>query len=196
MRADVDVFNATSLHTPNILGLWVAQDLDDPSQYSPFLIQGGIVMPDREYYVASSPRMEEIRGKYKAHVAASLKLAGIPDADAKAARIFDLEKKIAEVHTSREEAIDVVKGNNHWKREEFSTRAPGLDWEAFFAAAGLEKAPLFVVWQPGAVAGIAKLAGSEPLEAWKDLLAFHAIDQASPFLSKAFSDESFDSTRG
>jgi predicted metalloendopeptidase len=192
VRADVDVFNATSLHTPNILGLWVAQDLDDPSQYSPFLIQGGIVMPDREYYVASSPRMEEIRGKYKAHVAASLKLAGIPDADAKAARIFDLEKKIAEVHTSREDSEDVVKGNNHWKREEFSTRAPGLDWEAFFAAAGLEKAPVFVVWQPGAVAGIAKLAGSEPLEAWKDLLAFHAIDQASPFLSRAFSDESFD----
>src|SRR5262245_26456291 len=102
VRADVDVFNATVLQTPNILGLWVAQDLDEPSRYSPFLLQGGLVMPDREYYVADSPRMEEIRGKYRAHIAASLKLAGVADVEAKAARIFDLEKKIAQVHTSRE----------------------------------------------------------------------------------------------
>jgi putative endopeptidase len=192
LRADVDIFNATNLYTPNVLGLWVAQDLDDPSQYSPFLIQGGLGMPDREYYVADSPRMEEIRGKYRTHIASALKLAGVSDSLAKAARIFDLERRIAEVHTSREEAIDVVKGNNHWKRAEFGTRAPGLDWEAFFAAAGLENAPVFVVWQPGAVTGIAKLVGSEPLETWKDFLAFRAIDQASPFLAKRFSDESFD----
>ncbi|HKA36190.1 MAG TPA: M13 family metallopeptidase [Thermoanaerobaculia bacterium] len=192
VRADVDVLNATVLHTPNILGLWVAQDLDDPSRYSPFLIQGGLVMPDREYYVADSPRMEEIRGKYKAHIASSLKLAGIADAEAKATRILDLERKIAAVHSSREDDADVVKGNNHWKRAEFAARAPGLDWDAFFAAAGLEKAPVFVVWQPGAVTGIAKLVGSEPIGTWRELLAFHAVDAASPFLSKAFSNESFD----
>jgi len=192
VRADVDVFNATNLQTPNILGLWVAQDLDEPTRYSPFLIQGGLQMPDREYYLAGSPRMEEIRKKYQAHIAAALKLAGIPNEEAKAARIFDLEKKIAQAHTSREDSIDVVKGNNHWPRAEFATRAPGLDWETFFAAAGLDKATVFVVWQPGAVTGIAKLVGSEPLETWKDYLAFHAIDQASTYLPKRFVDESFD----
>src|SRR5262249_40833323 len=191
VRADVDVLNATVLHTPNILGLWLAKDLDDPSRYSPFLIQGGLVMPDREYYVADSPRMEEIRGKYKAHIASSLKLAGIADAEAKATRILDLERKIAAVHSSGEDDADVVKGNNHWKRAEFAARAPGLDWDAFFAAAGLEKAPVFVVWQPGALIGIAKLVGSEPIGTWRDFPAFPRIAAAPPLLAKRFSDESF-----
>src|SRR5262249_59128122 len=109
----------------------------------------------------------------------------------KATRILDLERKIAAVHSSREDDADVVKGNNHWKRAEFAARAPGLDWDAFFAAAGLEKAPVFVVWQPGAVTGIAQLVGSEPIGTWRELLAFHPIDQASPPLPQAFSAESF-----
>src|SRR5215813_3270217 len=91
LRADVDVINATNIYTDNILGLWVAQDLDDPSRYSPFLLQGGLGMPDRDYYLDSSPRMVEIRTKYQAHAAAMLKLAGDGDTDAKAKRIFDLE---------------------------------------------------------------------------------------------------------
>src|SRR5207253_9060771 len=61
--------------------------------------------------------------------------AGIADAAAVAPRIYDLEKRLAATHATREDSEDVVKGNNHWKREEFATRAPGLDWNAFFAAA-------------------------------------------------------------
>ena len=61
LRADVDIFNATNLYTPNLLGLWVAQDLDDPSHYSAFLVQGGLGMPDRSYYLDSSPAITEVR---------------------------------------------------------------------------------------------------------------------------------------
>ena len=192
LRADVDVLNATQLHTSNLFGLWVAQDLDDPARYSPFLLQGGLGMPDREYYLDSSPRMADIRAKYRNHIAAVLKLAGVADAEAKAARIFELEHRIAETHVSRAESEDVEKGNNHWTRQDFATRAPGLDWTGFFAAAGLESRPVFVVWQPGAVTGISRLVAEEPLETWKDYLAFRAIEHASPFLPKAFVAESFD----
>src|SRR3954468_10770867 len=101
LRADVDVLNATNLYTDNILGLWVAQDLDDPSHYSPFLLQGGLGMPDRDYYLDGSPRMNGIRNKYRQHIAKMLALARIPDADGKASRIFDLEHQIAEAHVSR-----------------------------------------------------------------------------------------------
>ena len=69
----------------------------------------------------------------------------------KAARIFDLEHKIAAVHGSREDAEDVLKGNNHWARRDFATRAPGLDWDAFFRAAKLDGQNDFTVWQPSAV---------------------------------------------
>src|SRR5438067_123280 len=69
LRADVDVLNNTSLHTDNFLGLWVAQDLDDPSRYAPFLLQGGLGMPDRDYYLGESAKMAEVRSRYQAHFA-------------------------------------------------------------------------------------------------------------------------------
>ncbi|APR75869.1 Metallopeptidase [Minicystis rosea] len=191
LRADVDVLNNTNLYTDNLFGLWVAQDLSDPSRYAPFLLQGGLGMPDREYYLDASPRMAEMRTKYQAHIAAVLELAGVAGADAKAARIVALEHKIAEVHAPHVDSEDVHKGNNHWARADFAKRAPGLDWEAYFAGASLDKPDTFVVWQPGALTGIARLVGSEPLDVWKDYLTFHAIDRAAPFLSKAFVDEGF-----
>ena len=57
----MDVLNATNLYTDNLFGLWVAQDLDSPTRYAPFLLQGGLGMPDRDYYLDPSPRMAEIR---------------------------------------------------------------------------------------------------------------------------------------
>lgn len=191
LRSDVDVLNATRFYTDNLFGLWVAQDLDRPERYSPFLLQGGLGMPDRDYYVDSSPRMADIRVKYGRHLAAMLKLSGIPDSEAKADRIFELERQIALVHASRVESADVVKGNNHWLREDFETRAPGLDWSAFFEAAALGKEREFVVWHPRAVSGIAALVRGQPLSTWKDYLAFHAIEHASSFLPPAFVNERF-----
>ena len=102
LRADVDALNSTNFYTENLLGLWVAQDLDDPTQYSPFLLQGGLGLPDRSYYVDTSSAMGEIRSKYQQHVAALLKLAGVTDGAGKAERIVQLENKIAQAHWTRE----------------------------------------------------------------------------------------------
>ncbi len=191
LRADVDVLNSTNLYTGNLFGLWVAQDLNDPGRYSPFLLQGGLDMPDRDYYLDASPRMAEIRTRYQAHIATVLKLAGFADGEAKAVRIFELERLIAEAHVSRVDSEDVRKGNNHWTRQEFAGRAPGLDWQAFFSAAGLDRQSDFVVWQPRAVTGVSALVRGQPLEVWKDYLAFHAVERASTFLPRAFVDEQF-----
>jgi putative endopeptidase len=191
LRADVDVFNNTKFYTENLLGLWVAQDLDDPSQYSPFLLQGGLGMPDRSYYVDTSAAMAGIRDKYQQHIAAMLTLARVPGAAAKAGAILALETRIAAAHASREASGDVSKGNNHWARAEFATRAPGLDWDAFFAAAGLERVPRFVAWQPGALTGISALVGNQPVELWKDYLTFHAIQSRAAVLPAPFYQESF-----
>src|SRR5712691_4810869 len=108
LRADVDVLNNTILDTDNLFGLWVAQDLNDPSRYSPFLLQGGLDMPDRDYYLDPSPRMAEIRGRYQEHISAVLKLSEIGDDGARAVRVFELERRIAETHASRTDSADVV----------------------------------------------------------------------------------------
>jgi len=191
LRADVDAINATNLYTDNLFGLWVAQDLNDPSHYSAFLLQGGLGMPDRDYYLDPSPRMQAVRDQYRAHIARVLALAGEPDAEARAARVLDLEHRIAEAHATREDSEEVKKGDNPWTRADFTTKAPGLDWEAFFAAAGLGAQQTFVAWQPGAVTGLSALVASQPLETWKDYLAFHALDHHAAVLPKAFGDEAF-----
>ncbi|HEV7609872.1 MAG TPA: M13 family metallopeptidase [Steroidobacteraceae bacterium] len=192
LRADVDVLNSTNLYTGNLLGLWVAQDLDDPSRYVAFLLQGGLGMPDRDYYLDASPSTAAIRAAYTPHLAKVLALANVKDAPAKAARIFELEKRMATVHGPRVETFDVVKANNHWTRKTFDTKAPGLDWQEYFAAAGLGKQTDFIVWQPAAVTGLSALVASQPLETWKEYLTVRLIEHASSYLPKAFVDERFE----
>ena len=191
LRADVDVLNATNVTTENLFGLWVAQDLDNPSRYVPFLLQGGLGLPDRDYYLDPSPKMAEIRTKYQAHIVSMLQLAHVADPKEKAVRIFELENRIARVHGSRTDTEDVKKGDNHWSRADFDKNAPGLDWTAYFTAAGLARQGDFVVWQPGAMTGIAALAASEALDTWKDYLVFRALEHAAGVLPKAFVDEHF-----
>jgi putative endopeptidase len=191
LRADVDPLNNTDFHTDRLLGLWVAPDLNAPGRYVPYLLQGGLGMPDREYYLDASARMADLRAKYQAHVAAVFKLAGIDDGEARAQRVLALETRMAQVHAPREESLDVLKANNPWRRSDFAARAPGLDWSAFFRAAGLEQAPAVIVWHPRAVKGLAALVASEPLDAWKDWLAFHAVDRRSAALARGLAEERF-----
>ncbi len=191
LRADIDILNNTDVYTDNLFGLWVSPSFQDPSRYSPFLFQGGLGMTDREYYLDNAEPMKKVRAAYVAHIAKMLTLAGIANADAKAARIMALETKIAQSHATRSDSDDIQKGNNSWARTDFAAKAPGLDWNTYFAASGLDKQTTFVVWQPGAVKGSSALVTSESLDDWKDYLTFRVIDHYAAFLPKAFSDQSF-----
>lgn len=191
LRADVDALNTGHVTTDRLLGLWVSEDLNEPSRYAAYLLQGGLGLPDRDYYLVDNARFTEVRQKYQEHIAAMLRLAGITDAEARARRIFELERNIARVHWAQVDTQDVAKTNNPWAREELARRAPGLDWDAYLGAAGLGQQRELIIWQPSALTGIAKLVGGEPLQTWKDYLTFHAIARAAPYLPKAFVDESF-----
>jgi predicted metalloendopeptidase len=190
LRADVDPLNATNFQTENLFGVWIAQGLNDPEHNTPYLLQGGLGLPDRDYYVSTSPKMAELRAQYTRHVAAILALAGFPQSPARAARIVDLETKIAAVHATRVQSADVGIAQV-WKREAFAAKAPGLDWSVLLEAAGLNNAPTFIVWHPAAVTGLSALVAKAPLDVWKDWLAFHAVNQVTGFLPKAFVDEGF-----
>ncbi|MBS0361718.1 MAG: M13 family metallopeptidase [Proteobacteria bacterium] len=191
LRADVDALNSTNFDTDHLFGLWVEQDLNDPNRYAPYLLQGGLGMPDRDYYLSANPHFVSDRAAYKAHIAKVLALAHIADPEGKAQRIFDLEMKIAQAHAPRAESEDVLKANNPWARTDFARKAPGLDWTAFFAAAGLSARPQFIVWHPKATTGESALVASEALETWKEYLAFHQLDDYSNVLPKPFADERF-----
>jgi predicted metalloendopeptidase len=191
LRADVDPINNGILHTDNPVGLWVAQDFNDPGHNVAFLLQGGLEMPDRSYYLDASSKLATIRAEYRAHVARMLSLAHVADAQSAADSIVALETRIARTHWKVEDSEDPAKGNNHWARADFPRKAPGLDWPAFFTAAQLAQEDSLVAWQPSAITGISALVASQSLASWKALLAYHAIEQHADVLSPEIDRESF-----
>ena len=191
LRADVDPLNNTNFHTANLFGLWVAPGFEDSDHYTAYLLQGGLQLPDREYYLSDNAHMRDLRGKYQTHIAAMLKLAGFDDTEARAARVVELEHAIAEKHTPLAENEDIHKANNTWQASDFAAKAPGLDWNEYFQGAGLTKQASFIVWQPTAFTGESALVASVPLDAWKDWLAYHVIEAYAAVLPKTLADESF-----
>jgi endothelin-converting enzyme/putative endopeptidase len=192
VRADVDPLNSTNFFTENLFGIWVAQGLTDPNHYIPYILQGGLGMPDRAFYLDDNQRMHQLRTAYQAHIAAMLKLAGYSEPETRAARVFELERKIAQAHATREDSADIQKANNSWTMRDFAAKAPGMDWRAFFRAAGLGKQGKFIVYHPTAIVGSATLVKEMPLQAWKDFLAFHTANHFGGSLPKAFVDQRFE----
>jgi endothelin-converting enzyme/putative endopeptidase len=190
MRADVDPLNATSWATENLFGAFVTQSLKGTA-VMPYLLQGGLGMPEREYYLSGDAKMADLRGKYKTYIAQFLTDAGIPDAQAKAQRIYDLEMKIAQAHQSRNESDDWLNRNQEWSRADFTAKAPGIDWDAFFAAAQLGNQQSFAAFHEGAIPRISALVASQPLDAWKDWLTFHQLNSQAEVLPAKLRDDHF-----
>jgi putative endopeptidase len=191
LRADVDALNNTNYHTPNVFGLWVAPGFNDSDHYMGYLMQGGLQLDDREYYLSDSEAMRKTREQYQTHVAAMLKLAGFSDADARAGRILELEHAIAQTHHSLADNENIHNANNTWTQADFPAKAPGLDWAEYFRGAGLSQQASFIVWQPEAFTGESALVASVPLETWKDWMSYHLVEGYGGVLPKALADERF-----
>jgi putative endopeptidase len=190
LRVDVNP-DESFFHTPNLFGLWVGPGFNDPKHYAAYLLQGGVGMPDGEYYVSDSDEMRDFRTKYQAHVSAVLKLAGFTDAESRAQHIVELERAIAKKHIPFADEQNIQNANNDWKQADFAAKAPGLDWAEFFRGASLSGQRSFIVWQPSAITGESAIVASTALNTWKDWLAFHLIDAYADVLPKAIADERF-----
>jgi putative endopeptidase len=188
LKSEVDGLTANADH---VFGVWVNQGFQDSQRCLFHLWQGGLGMPDRDAYLDPSPKAAALRAQYQAHIAAILKLADIPNAESKAARILAFEIRLAQAHAPDSDAADVFKQNNPWKRADFDAKAPGMDWKAYFKSAGVDDQPEFVVWQPSAVTGTSALVRSEELAVWKDYLQFHLIEHYASVLPKAVAAEDF-----
>jgi predicted metalloendopeptidase len=116
--------------------VFVSQGLNDPAHNVPYLLQGGLGLPDRDYYVSASPQMAELRTKYQAYIKTLLTLAKVTDVDARSGRVFALETRIARAHATRVESQDVHTPAT-WSRADLMAKAPGLDWAALLDGAGL-----------------------------------------------------------
>jgi predicted metalloendopeptidase len=191
LRADTDPLNATNFHTENLFGIFVTQGLATPGQQLPYIMQGGIGLPERDYYLSSDAKMADLRNKYKAYVATILQDAGYPDPQGAADRIMALETKIATAHEPIEQSEDFKNGAQVWTRQQLEQKAPGIDWAALLGAAGLGSVQKFDAYHFAAIPKLSALVASEPLQSWKDWLTFHTLNQHANVLPKPFRDASF-----
>jgi putative endopeptidase len=189
MRADVDPLGFGIYKSASVLGLSVDQSIHGEKNNVAFLVQGGLGLPDREDYLSADPGKKALRERYLDNIRQMLTLAGFGRADERATAVLTLETALAQSHGTREASANDRNADHVWTRSDFARRAPGMDWTVFFAEAGLARQGELGVWQESAVTGLAAQVASQPLEAWKDYLRFHAIHDFADVLPRAFADE-------
>ena len=174
-------------------GVYIGQDRKAPDVYVPYLGQGGLGLPDRDYYLVDNPNFVETRAQYKQHIANMFKLTGVSEADAKAKAeaIYAIEEAMAKVHWSRSDSRDRDKTYNKRTLAQLQAEAPGFDWSAYFTALRLNTQPAFLISQPSAFTGMAQIVAATPLETWKDYLTFRYLSAYAGLLPKAFVEEEF-----
>jgi putative endopeptidase len=172
----------------------IHQDNKDSTKYVADIGQGGLGLPDRDYYLKlDDAKLADARAKYLVHGQKMLALAGDKNAAAAAKAIVDFETELAKVQWTRVELRDPVKAYNKVELADMSKVAPDYDWKTWLDAAGIAgKTTYVIVGQPTYLKGFAQVANKTPLETWKAYLTLHLVDAYAPYLSKAFVDERFD----
>jgi putative endopeptidase len=168
----------------------VYDDAKDPLKYAVYVSQGGLTLPDRDYYL--DEKFAPQRKAYEAYIARMLTLAGWPEAEARAKAILAMETEVARVSWTRAERRDDDKTYNPVETAKLSTFAPGFDWSAFLAGADLSSAKRVIAAENTAFPKIAAVYGATDLETLKAWLAFTIVDQAAPYLSKDFDQARFE----
>jgi len=170
--------------------MFVGQDRKASDRYTLNMSQGGLGMPDRDYYLSSDPKLAETRSKYLEHLTNVLTMAGEPDAAARAKAILDFETGIAQVHWTRAQSRDANKTYNKFTMAELAKLAPGFDFAGLAKGEGAA-VPYVIVAQPSSVTGIAAALGKAPLQVLKDQLLVRSIDAYAPVLPQKFDRENF-----
>jgi putative endopeptidase len=176
---------------PGLVALQAEPDPGDPNRYVMFAGQGGLGLPDEEYYRLDE--YAEIRAQYQEHVSASFALAGIEDPEAQAQQVFDLETEIAATHWDKVKCRDLRLMYNLRSLDEFAASCPGLHWREFLAGGDIaeDKIGELVAMQPSFFTEVSALLTEDRLPAWRAWARWKVISSLSPYLSSAFVEENF-----
>ncbi len=174
----------------SFFGSYVHDDAKDPEKYAAYLFQGGLGLPDRDYYLED--KFKPQKAAYEAYIAKMLGLAGWEKPVENAKAIVALETEIAKVSWTRAEQRDDDKTYNPFEVDKLQAYAPGFAWKTFLDGAGLSKANRVIVAENTAFPKIAAIYAKAPIETLKAWEAFNLVDQAAPYLSKDFDSARFE----
>jgi len=172
----------------------IHQDNKDSTKYVADIGQGGLGMPDRDYYLKTDDaKLAQTKAKYLAHVEKMLSMAGDKNAAANAKAIVDFETEIARVQWTKVELRDPIKAYNKVNLADMAKVAPNFDWNAWLQNAGIAgKTDYVIVGQPTYLKSVVELANKTSIDTWKAYLSLHLIESYGSYLSKNFADERFD----
>ena len=182
------------LHTDGVgvfFAAYPAADLADSNMTILYMEQAGLGMGNRDYYI--DEKNADKKAAYRTYLETIFTLAGIEgDIKKMVEDVIALEDRIAEKHWSNVECRDIQKGYNPFTYEEFKAQFPGLDWDSYFAAFGLNDLKKLVVSQPSSFTNILEVLNTTDVEALRAYVAAHYIDAASNYLSEEFALASFE----
>jgi putative endopeptidase len=176
----------------------VHQDNKDSTRYVVDLVQTGLGLPDRDYYLNKDDAvLQRMLAKYYAHVAKMLAMSGVADADVDATAIGQLETELAKVQWTKVENRDPQKTYNKVEIPALVALAPEFDWTRYLRDAHFSgKVGYVIVSQPSYIAGFGKILASTPIAVWKAYFRWHLLSAYAQYLSHRFVDEDFAFSRG
>ena len=183
-------YNRVGVQT--LISTVVHQDAKDSTQYVFDIGQSGLGLPDRDYYLQDDARFKSIREQYTQHISRMFMLAGVANTSEQAALVANFETELARIQWSRVENRDPVKTYNKVALSQLGTLAPGFNWTAYLADAGVSgRANGVIISQPSYITELDKLLQQTPLATLQAYFRWHLISSFAPYMGKAFVDERF-----
>ncbi|MGO4773463.1 M13 family metallopeptidase [Flavobacterium sp. W22_SRS_FK3] len=170
----------------------VVEDFKDPTQYMLYTWQGGLGLPDREYYFLEDAKSKEIRSKYVIHIAKMLELGGVENSTKLASQIMALETLMASNHMKKELTRDYGKLYNKYAIKDLNKLMPDFDWNALLESAGIKNQKNITITQVDYTKSLNSIIKTTPLDTWKAYLKWSAIHGATQALNTAIQDENFE----
>jgi endothelin-converting enzyme/putative endopeptidase len=175
-------------------GFTGGQDYDDASKVVAQIDQGGLSLPNRDYYISTDEKSVETLKKYRVHVQKMLVLAGEPEAQASddASTVLELETAMAKAQMDNVTRRDPKNINNKMSLAQIRELTPSIQWDVYLRAVNAPVSEHYIVSSPDFFRAEEKLLAEHPLEHWKIYMRWQAVHQAAPYLTKAMADENFD----
>ncbi|MBI3542873.1 MAG: M13 family metallopeptidase [Deltaproteobacteria bacterium] len=179
-----------------LFGFGPAQDLNNAAQVIGFASEGGMSLPERDYYLKNDAKSVETRTEFVRHVSRSLVYAGavrsVDDGVRSAERVLAFETQLASAAYSLEDQGDPAKINHPIGVEGLRQLVPAFEWETYFATLGLAKLPAALnVTEPDFFAAVNKLLQETPAEDLRAYLKWHVVQRSASLIPGELEDEAF-----
>ena len=170
---------------------FIGQDLMQSSVYKVYLYQGGIGLPDRDYYFNEDTRTKNIREKYVQHVAKMMTLLG-SDGKSVSKDLMKLETELAKASRKLEDLRDDYANYNKMTLKEFSKTTPSIKWDKLLKVYGINKLDTVIIGQPEFFTEVERLLNDYDIDVWKEYLKWDLINETATMLSSKFENEHFE----